>query len=169
MHSVSFSGAIPPPAPRRRGILGPLGVALSRALSFRLPRFLAVGCVGLASDALIFSILSAAGASDALARLVSLAGATIVTWRLNRRFTFAASGRRMHAEGLHYALVALFVQGFNYAFFLALRSLVPALPALAALAFCAVVVAALSFAAQALVTFRSRASFASRIPPEVGS
>lgn len=169
MQSVSLSGSIPSPSPSRRvpGVVRLLGILASRVFSYRLPRFLAVGCVGMAFDGLIFSVLSAGGASDALARLASLAAATGVTWQLNRRFTFVASGRRRHSEAMHYGLVALGVQGFNYGFFLALRSLVPALPALAALTFCAVVVAALSFAAQSLVTFQSRSR--PSVPSEVRS
>jgi hypothetical protein len=81
----------------------------------------------------VFSLCSAAGASDAAARLVSLAIATVVTWRLNRRFTFNPSGRGNHAEALRYAVVALCAQGFNLAVFLAIRALIPALPALGAL------------------------------------
>jgi putative flippase GtrA len=160
VHSLLISNAMAAPdvseRPPRRSRLP--AILFSRLFERRLPRFLTVGCFGLATDAIIFSALSAAGSPDALARTISLAAATTLTWRLNRRFTFAASGRRTHAEAIHYAAVALCVQGFNLCFFLALRSLLPALPALAALATCAVVVAGLSFAAQSLVTFRSRSA-----------
>jgi putative flippase GtrA len=104
----------------------------------------------------VFSLCSAAGASDAAARLVSLAIATVVTWRLNRRFTFNPSGRGNHAEALRYAVVALCAQGFNLAVFLAIRALIPALPALGALGVSAVLATGFSFTGQSLVTFRAR-------------
>jgi putative flippase GtrA len=125
-------------------------------LGFTLPRFLAVGCLGLGSDALVFSGCSAAGASDALARIVSLSIATLLTWRLNRRFTFEASGRRPHSEAARYAAVALCAQGFNLVVFLALRGLAPAMPALLAIVLSAVLAASFSFTGQSLLTFRAR-------------
>jgi putative flippase GtrA len=121
-----------------------------------LPRFLVVGSVGLTVDALVFSACSASGSPDALARIVSLAVATILTWRLNRRFTFRSSGRAAHAEAVRYVCVALCAVGLNLAVFLTLRSLAPALPALLALFTSAVFAAGFSFAGQSLVTFRSR-------------
>ena len=126
--------------------------ALSRA---GLPRFGAIGAVGLATDALVFSLLSGSGFADAAARALSLAVATCVTWRLNRRFTFGASGRRTHAEALRYVAVALCAQGFNYALFLSLRALAPEVPALLTLTVSAASAAAFSFAGQSIVAFRS--------------
>lgn len=128
---------------------------LERLLRHALPRFLLVGCVGLATDAAGYSVLAASGASDGPARALSLAVATLVTWRLNRRFTFAASGRRSLGEGARYAGVALCSQGFNWGLFLGIRATVPALPPLAALALSAASAAAFSFAGQTLVTFAS--------------
>ena len=127
-----------------------------RVLALSLPRFLAVGCVGLTADATVFSAFSAAGSPDALARLASLAAATLLTWRLNRRFTFQSSGRRAHAEAARYVGVALCAVGLNLALFLTLRALAPSLPALLALFTSAVFAAGFSFAGQSLVTFRSR-------------
>lgn len=133
-----------------------LSALARRLLALSLPRFLAVGCVGLTVDATVFSAFSAAGSPDALARVASLAGATVLTWRLNRRFTFGSSGRAAHAEATRYVCVALGAQGFNLALFLTLRSLAPALPPLLALLTSAVFAAGASFAGQSIVTFRSR-------------
>src|ERR1700754_4494606 len=58
-----------------------------RALADRLPRpfrFLAVGGLGLITDLGVFTALIAGWPHPLLARLVSLAAATLVTWRLNR-------------------------------------------------------------------------------------
>ena len=139
-----------------RGALLRARAVAARALALSLPRFLAVGGLGLGTDACMFSALSAGGASDPTARLLSLGVATFVTWQLNRRFTFRASGRRAPAEAARYVVVALCAQGFNLAVFLGLRSAVPALPALGALAASAVLAAGISFTGQSLLTFRSR-------------
>ena len=55
-----------------------------------------------------------------LARLVSLALATLVTWRLNRALTFDRSGRRTGEEAMRYAAVAASAQAVSYAVFAAL-------------------------------------------------
>ena len=127
---------------------------LSRDLR-RLALFLCVGLVGLGVDASLFSAFHAAGVSRALARAISLAAATGVTWRLNRRFTFAATGRRARAELGRYALVTLVAQGTSYATFLMLSQVVPAAPPLALLLAGAVLATGLSFAGQRLFTFRA--------------
>ena len=50
-------------------------------------------------------------------RLVSLACATLVTWRLNRALTFNASGRRQRDEALRYASVTAVAQGTSFTIF----------------------------------------------------
>lgn len=121
-------------------------------------RFLAVGGAGLAVDASLFAAASGAGAADWSARAVSLGLATVVTWRLNRRFTFGASRGSAAAEGARYALVAAGAQGFNYALFLGLRAGAPWLPALGALVASAAAAAAFSFCGQRFFTFTGQDS-----------
>jgi putative flippase GtrA len=130
--------------------------ALVRAPLFQAPlwRFLAVGVLGLTVDALLFSILHGAGLSRAAGRALSLAAATAVTWRLNRRFTFAATGRRQRAELGRYAAVVLGAQGISYATFLAISWAAPHIHALVALVCGAVVATAFSFTGQRFFTFR---------------
>jgi putative flippase GtrA len=101
--------------PARRGGL--------RRLIDRLPRplrFLGVGGVGLLTDLTVFTAVMALSPHPLAIRLVSLAVATVVTWRLNRALTFARSGRRPHAEAVRYVLVTLVAQGISYAVFAAL-------------------------------------------------
>jgi putative flippase GtrA len=75
------------------------------------------------------------GAHPLLMRLVSLALATLVTWRLNRALTFDHSGRRQHDEAMRYAVVTAFAQGTSYAVFAALvLTVLGALPQAALLA-----------------------------------
>jgi putative flippase GtrA len=91
-----------------------------RRLAGRMPRpvrFLAVGGVGLATDIVLFTLIAWAGLHPLLAQLVALAFATVVTWRLNRAFTFAASGRPQSEEGMRYAMVTAAAQGTSYLVF----------------------------------------------------
>ena len=105
------------------------------ALAERLPRllrFLGVGAVGLATDFCLFVILIGYQPRPLLMRLVSLAAATLVTWRLNRALTFDRSGRKQHDEAMRYAAVTVAAQGTSYAVFAALvLSVLGALPQVA--------------------------------------
>ena len=89
----------------------------------RLPRpfrFLGVGTIGLTTDFCVFTILMGYAPRPLLMRLVSLALATLVTWRLNRALTFEHSGRRQHDEAMRYAVVTAVAQSTSYAVFAAL-------------------------------------------------
>jgi putative flippase GtrA len=94
-----------------------------RALAERLPRplrFVAVGCIGLATDLCAFTLIAAHVPYPLAVRLVSLAVATLVTWRLNRMLTFARSHRAQHEEAVRYVIVTAVAQGTSYAIFAAL-------------------------------------------------
>src|SRR5262245_57744921 len=91
-----------------------------RALAERLPRpvrFLTVGGVGLITDIALFTLLLGYGIHPLGARLISLAAATLVTWRLNRALTFDRSGRHQGEEAIRYAIVTITAQGLSYATF----------------------------------------------------
>jgi len=133
-----------------------LSAALAALAARPFVRFLAVGTIGLAADAAVFSLLHGAGLPAAVARALSLAVATGVTWSLNRAFTFAATGRRRRDEILRYALVVGVAQGISYGVFLTLYWTVPRLHPLAALLTGAVIATAFSFTGQRLFTFRAR-------------
>ena len=82
---------------RPRRFASPPGHDRLRRLVERFPRplrFLGVGGFGLITDLGTFSIVLALGLHPLAARVVSLAIATFVTWRLNRALTFDQSGRR---------------------------------------------------------------------------
>ena len=94
-----------------------------RALAERLPRplrFIGVGCIGLLTDLCIFTLAAISIPYPLTVRLISLAVATIVTWRLNRALTFARSHRAQHEEAVRYAIVTAVAQGTSYAIFAAL-------------------------------------------------
>lgn len=134
-----------------------------RALFEVLPRpvrFLGVGALGLVVDLAVFTLVIAHDhhPHPLLARLVSLAVATLVTWRLNRALTFARSGRRAAEEALRYAAVAAAAQAVSYGVFAALIVALPnAVPQFALVAGAAGG-ALVSYAGQALFAFRPRRS-----------
>ena len=134
-------------AGRARLAAGPL------RLPAGLVAFLGVGVVGLLTDLSILWTLEHAGLPMWAARAVSLTVATLVTWALNRRHTFASSGRSAHHEALRYAGVALVAQSVNYLAGLSLAAALPHLPHTAC-AFAGAVVATLfSYTGQRFFTF----------------
>ena len=122
-------------------------------LVWRIARFLTVGLVGLGVDSGLFWSLYQAGVSLEIARALSLALATLVTWGLNRLFTFAPSGRPPIHELIRYVAVALVAQGFNYGLFLILVRLDAGAHPLLCLVASAASAAALSFTGQSLIAF----------------
>jgi putative flippase GtrA len=128
-----------------------------RRLAEVLPRplrFLGVGGLGLITDLAVFTAILAHSPHPLLARLVSLAIATLVTWRLNRALTFERSGRRPADEAMRYAAVAASAQAVSYGAFAALVVTVfAATPQLAVLigAACGALV---SYSGQTLFAFR---------------
>jgi putative flippase GtrA len=145
---VDFGKARTPDAPELDPVRR-LAEALPRPL-----RFLGVGALGLITDLAIFTLIIAHDPHPLLARMVSLAAATFVTWRLNRALTFDRSGRRPSDEALRYAAVAASAQAISYGLFAILIVALPgALPQLAVL---------LGAAAGALVSYNGQALFAFR-------
>jgi putative flippase GtrA len=88
-----------------------------------------------------------------IALAVSLLMATGVTWALNRRITFAPSGRRAHYEALRYFGVALLAQGVNYAISLTAAALLPHVPHVLDVICGAVVATLFSYTGQRFFTF----------------
>ena len=91
-----------------------------RALAERLPRpvrFTLVGALGLTTDLCVFTLIATYGHHPLAVRLVSLAAATLLTWRLNRALTFDRSGRLQADEALRYAAVTAAAQATSYAVF----------------------------------------------------
>ena len=122
----------------------------------RLPRpvrFLMVGGCGLVTDIGFFSLIYAFGGHPLIARAFSLALATLVTWRLNRHFTFACSGRHQADEALRYTAVAATAQGIGYVIFAILVLTVLARVPQVAIVIGAVAVTLISYNGQRLIAF----------------
>ena len=119
-------------------------------------RFLAVGSTGFLTDLAVFTLIISSGTHPLRARLVSLAVATVLTWRFNRAITCDPTGRRQSEEALRYALVTAVAQGTNYAVFASLvLSVCAALPQAAVFAGAAAG-AGLSYAGHRLFSFAGR-------------
>jgi putative flippase GtrA len=132
-------------------------------------RFLGVGGLGLITDLAVFTAIIAHGSDfgphPLLARMVSLAVATVVTWRLNRALTFDRSGRRPADEAMRYAVVAASAQAVSYAVFAAfVITVLAATPQLAVIvgAACGALV---SYSGQKLFAFRPHPPAVSRQSP----
>ena len=121
-----------------------------------LIRFLGVGIRGLSVDILALGLLERSGVSHVLARIVSLAIATLVTWVLNRTVTFAASGRGRPAEFSRYGLVAMISQSVNYVVFLGVCALFPTLVHSVSAIIGAISAAGFSYMGQRFFTFARR-------------
>lgn len=119
-------------------------------------RFLSVGAVGLITDLAVFTIVLEHGMHPLLARLVSLAVATVMTWRLNRALTFDRSGHRPSHEAIRYAAVTGCAQGISYVTFAVLVVTVFAATPQLAVIVGAAVAAFISYKGQALFTFGAR-------------
>jgi putative flippase GtrA len=139
-------GPIAPPSFRPHRLL---------TVAARIPRplrFLAVGAIGLTADLALFTGLLTHGLHPLLAGFLALAGATVLTWRLNRVFTFDRSGRAQREEALRYAAVTMVAQSASYGAFAVLVS-----TACTALPQGAVVIGA---AAGALISYNDHRLFA---------
>jgi len=123
-------------------------------------RFLGVGGIGLLTDLTVFTLALGIDHHPLVARVVSIAVATLVTWRLNRTVTFDPTGRQQSHEALRYALVTAVAQGTNYVVFASLvMAVFTPIPQIAVLAG-AIAGAGLSYAGHRLFSFAGKAAFA---------
>ena len=135
----------------------PVPVAVRRLLQSpvltNLVKFLSVGVVGLAVDLGLFSLLEWLGVNFMIARAVSLPIATLVTWTLNRRHTFEATGRKAHQEAMRYVLVTAVAQSVNYGVMALAALVLPHLPHVIAAFVGSVVATLFSYTGQRFFTF----------------
>ena len=148
--------AIPFGAPRGR-LVTDLVASIDRLRGMApkgLARFLTVGLIGLTVDSVLFSfLLHVVHLDKEIARAISMPIATSVTWVLNRRLTFQATGRRKREEVGRYAIVTVCAQGISFGIFLLVCALLPKQPPLYALFAGAGIAAFFSYAGQRFFTF----------------
>ena len=119
-------------------------------------RFVAVGGLGLATNIALFSIAWMLHVPSLTAGLLALIAATVLTWRLNRAFTFDRSGRSQGEEAMRYAVVTAVAQGTSYAVFAVLVLTVMARLPQAAIVAGAAVGALISYNGHRLFAFAPR-------------
>ncbi|MGD9945587.1 MAG: GtrA family protein [Burkholderiaceae bacterium] len=128
---------------------------LTQGLSLRaLAGFLVVGSIGFTVDFALLAALLAAGLRPTVARVPSVAVALVVTWLLNRRFSFQAAGAPSVSEFLAYLSVAGVSALLNYAIYAGL--VVLGLGPLLALALATGVTLVLNFLGFSKLVFRPR-------------
>lgn len=129
--------------------------------------FLSVGVTGLAVHTGIFTLLYHVGVESNAAWLCALAAATLLTWTLNRKLTFAASGRKRGAEALRYVLVTAVAQGVSFGVFLAAGRFLPFMPATLDVPLGAAVATIFSYTGQRFFTFATPKSADELAIPEM--
>ena len=92
----------------------------------KLLAFAVVGGTGFLVDALVLTTLIEYRITDKFtARIVAIGMALLVTWTLNRNFTFGKSDRHVAVEGVRYGTVGVVGSFFNYGVYSAILIFFP--------------------------------------------
>lgn len=118
-----------------------------------LPRFLAVGLVGLGIHTATFTAVFHSGADKSLAWLCGFLLATAATWLLNRTVTFRSTGRRRRVEVARYFVVTVVAQSISYLVFRIAFAVLTGVPPSIDVVIGAVVATAFSYTGQRFFTF----------------
>jgi dolichol-phosphate mannosyltransferase len=117
--------------------------------------FLASGTAAFVTDAAVLKgLLLATALSPLIARLVSIAVAMVVGWRMHRRFTFAPHPGGPLREFLRFASVGWSAAAVNYLSFAALILLWHAMPPLLAMTVSSVLAMGWSYLGYRFLVFR---------------
>ena len=117
-------------------------------------RFAIVGVVQNALNVAVFALATGIGVHYGIAAVVAAVVALMVSFALNRAWTFPGRGAPLHHQGARYALVFASAVALGVAL-LALLVEVAGLPEVAAQVVAILIVAPLSFLAQRAWVFRS--------------
>jgi putative flippase GtrA len=132
------------------------------AAALRFAKFSCIGIAGFLVDAGVFqALVSFAGVSPYIAKILSFPVAATVSWWLNRTYTYASSGRVGAGSQWAQSLAVNVVGGLaNYAVFAAVYAAVPLATAYPVMAVAAGAVAGLvfNFTLSDKLVFRSRSS-----------
>jgi putative flippase GtrA len=130
---------------------------LSQKALFQCGRFAFVGGLGFLLDACITLALIGRGIDPFTARIIAIALAMMVNWRLHRSVTFGASDTSQATEGIRYFTVALLAAALNYAIYVALLLFVPFVSPLMAIIIAIGTVTALTFVGYRNLVFKNAA------------
>lgn len=118
-------------------------------------RFAIVGAAGFLVDfAVLWLMLTFTALGPLPSRVVAITLAMLVTWVLNRTFTFGASRRSMVVEGFRYGSVGIISALVNYAVYAALLLSAPLLSPFAALVLASIAAMLFSFFGYSRFVFR---------------
>lgn len=130
---------------------------MSQKALFQFGRFAIVGGLGFLIDACITLALIGRGIDPFTSRVVAIALAMMVNWRLHRSVTFGASNTSQATEGIRYFTVALLAAALNYTIYVALLLFVPMMTPLIAIVIAIGVVTLLTFMGYRNLVFRNAA------------
>lgn len=117
--------------------------------------FAVTGGLGFAADFAVLALATAyLGMNPYIARVLSVAVAMMLTWFLNRNYSFGASSAPVVVEGLRYGSVGLTASVVNFLIYGTLIALVPAMPPLLALVFASAAAMAFSWLGYSRFVFR---------------
>jgi putative flippase GtrA len=115
------------------------------------------GSIAFLTDATILKVLQLGfGMPVSLARVISISIATVAGWLAHRRFTFNMQTPPTAAEFMRYAGVAWVASTFNYAVFVAILWLQPALEPLIALFAASIAAMAVAYLGMRFAAFRRK-------------
>ena len=127
---------------------------MTRTSLSQFGRFAIVGGLGFVIDSCFTLALIHRGIDPYTARILSIALAMMVTWRLNRALTFETRGSDQASEGIRYFTVAIIAAVLNYAIYAGLLISIPALPPLLAIIIAIGSVTMLSFVGYRHLVFK---------------
>lgn len=130
---------------------------MTRQTLAQVSRFAIVGLLGFVTDFGLTLTLIHNSLDPLTARLIAIAFAMLVTWRLNRAVTFGASPSSQVSEGARYFSVAITVALINYAIYAGLLVTIASFPPALAIILAVGISSALSFFGYRLFAFRTNA------------
>jgi putative flippase GtrA len=123
----------------------------------RFIKFALTGGIGFLADAGALAVLIHLVRLDPFtARLIAIALALILTWLINRNFTFAKSQHSLRSEALRYGGVGIAGSILNYLIYSAILIGAPQTGALIALCLASAAVMVLSYAGYSRLVFQTR-------------
>jgi putative flippase GtrA len=120
----------------------------------KFSRFIVIGGLGFVVDAGLLMLFLGLGGDPFISRIASILLAMLVTWRLNRAFTFGASDGSQLSEAGRYFSVAASVAVMNYAIYAGLLLVLASLHPLLATAISTLICVLASFAGYGRFAFR---------------
>lgn len=125
----------------------------------KLFAFAVVGGTGFIVDAGVLSALIDYGVTDKFtARIVAIACALLVTWSLNRHFTFGKSDHHVAVEGMRYGTVGVMGSLINYGVYSLVLIAVPGIDPLIALTLGSASATVFSYTGYSKLVFKRQAA-----------